>query len=159
MNNLNKKNPFKVPKDYFYFFVKKIRNKIKSNSLRYGFITPSNYFNSVENQISRKVFTSKRVFITLKNLYTSSAIAVILIIFIYIKNTRTYDSDIEEFFIEEYLIKNSTYDIANQFDLSDLNTDMFINSINSINSISIDDLHLIKIYEDYTPNLITNENE
>ena len=156
MNDLDKKNPFRVPKDYFYFFGKKMRSKIKTNSLRYGFITPSDYFNSVENQISRKVFAPKRVFISLINLYRFTAIAVILIIFIYLKNTRTHESDIEEFFIEEYLIKNSTYDIANQFDLSDLNTDMFINSINSI---SIDDLHLIKIYEDYTSNLITNENE
>ena len=156
MNDLDKKNPFKVPEDYFYFFGKRMRNKIKTYSLQDGFITPSNYFNTVENEILSKVFTPKRVFISLKNLYRSSAIAVILLIFIYLKNTETHESDIEEFFIEDYLIKNSTYEIANQFDLSNLNTDLIINSINSI---SIDDLYLIKINEEYPSNLITNENE
>ena len=156
MNDLDKKNPFKVPKDYFCFFGKKMRKKIKTNSLGYGFITPPNYFNSLENQISRKIFAPKRVFISLKNIYRSTAIAVILIIFVYLKNNEKHESDIEEFLIEEYLIKSSTYDIANQFDLSDLNTDMLINSINSI---SIDDLYLIKINEEYSSNLITNENK
>ena len=156
MSDLNKKNPFKVPEDYFYLFGKRIRNKITTNSLQDGFITPSNYFNTVENEILRKVFTPKKVFISLNNLYKSLAIAVILLIFIHLENTETHESDIEEFFIEEYLIKNSTYEIANQFDLSNLNTDLIINSINSI---SIDDLDLIKINEEYPSNLITNENE
>ena len=156
MNDLDKKNSFKVPEDYFYLFGKRMRNKITTNSLQDGFITPSNYFNTVENEILRKVFTPKRIFISLKNLYRSSAIALILLIFIYLENNETHESDIEEFFIEEYLIQNSTYEIANQFDLSNLNTDLIINSINSI---SIDDLYLIKINEEYPSNLITNENE
>ena len=101
MNDLDKKNSFKVPEDYFYLFVKRMRNKITTNSLLDGFITPSNYFNTVENEILRKVLTPKRVFISFKNLYRSSAIAVILLIFIYLENTETHDSDIEEFFIEE----------------------------------------------------------
>ena len=156
MNDLDKKNSFKVPEDYFYLFGKRMRNKITTNSLQDGFITPSNYFNTVENEILRKVFNPKRIFISLKNLYKSSAIAVILLIFIYLKNTEIHESDIEEYLIEEYLIKNSTYEIANQFDLSDLNTDLIINSINSI---SIDDLYLMKINEEYPSNLITNQNE
>ena len=156
MSDLNKKNPFKVPEDYFYLFGKRMRNKITTNSLQDGFITPSNYFNTVENEILRKVLTPKRVFISFKNLYRSSAIAVILLIFIYLENTETRESDIEEFYIEEYLIKNSTHEIANQFDLNNLNSDLIINSINSI---SIDDLYSIKINEEYPSNLITNENE
>ena len=156
MNDLDKKNPFKVPEDYFYLFGKRMRNKITTNSLQDGFITPSNYFNTVENEILRKVLTPKRVFISFKNLYRSSAIAVILLIFIYLENTETRESDIEEFYIEEYLIKNSTHEIANQFDLNNLNSDLIINSINSI---SIDDLYSIKINEEYPSNLITNENE
>lgn len=156
MNDLDKKNPFKVPEDYFYLFGKRMRNKITTNSLQDGFITPSNYFNTVENEILRKVLTPKRVFISFKNLYKSSAIAVILLIFIYLENTETRESDIEEFYIEEYLIKNSTHEIANQFDLSNLNSDLIIKSINSI---SIDDLYSIKINEEYPSNLITNENE
>ena len=156
MNDLDKKNSFKVPEDYFYLFGKRMRNKITTNSLQDGFITPSNYFNTVENEILRKVLTPKRVFISFKNLYRSSAIAVILLIFIYLENTETRESDIEEFYIEEYLIKNSTHEIANQFDLNNLNSDLIINSINSI---SIDDLYSIKINEEYPSNLITNENE
>ena len=31
MIDLSKKNPFKVPEDYFYFFAKKMMNKIKKN--------------------------------------------------------------------------------------------------------------------------------
>ena len=77
-------------------------------------------------------------------------------IFIYLENTETYESEIGEFFIEEYLINNSSYEIADQFDLSNLNSDLIINSINSI---SIDDLYSIKINEEYPSNLITNENE
>ena len=156
MNDLDKKNSFKVPEDYFYLFGKRMRNKITTNSLQDGFITPSNYFNTVENEILRKVFAPKRVFISFKNLYRYSAIAVILLIFIYLENTETRESDIEEFYIEEYLIKNSTHEIANQFDLNNLNSDLIINSINSI---SIDDLYSIKINEEYPSNLITNENE
>ena len=156
MNDLDKKNSFKVPEDYFYLFGKRMRNKITTNSLQDGFITPSNYFNTVENEILGKVLTPKRVFISFKNLYRSSAIAVILLIFIYLENTETLESDIEEFYIEEYLIKNSTHEIANQFDLNNLNSDLIINSINSI---SIDDLYSIKINEEYPSNLITNENE
>ena len=156
MNDLDKKSSFKVPEDYFYLFGKKMRNKITTNSLQDGFITPSNYFNTVENEILRKVLTPKRVFISFKNLYIYSAIAVILLIFIYLENAETRESDIEEFYIEEYLIQNSTHEIANQFDLNNLNSDLIINSINSI---SIDDLYLIKINEEYPSNLITNENE
>lgn len=156
MNDLDKKNSFKVPEDYFYLFGKRMRNKITTNSLQDGFITPSNYFNTVENEILRKVLNPKRIFISFKNLYRYSAIAVILLIFIYLENTETRESDIEEFYIEEYLIKNSTHEIANQFDLNNLNSDLIINSINSI---SIDDLYSIKINEEYPSNLITNENE
>ena len=156
MNDLDKKSSFKVPEDYFYLFGKKMRNKITTNSLQDGFITPSNYFNTVENEILRKVLTPKRVFISFKNLYIYSAIAVILLIFIYLENAETRESDIEEFYIEEYLIQNSTHEIANQFDLNNLNSDLIINSINSI---SIDDLYSIKINEEYPSNLITNENE
>ena len=156
MNDLDKKNSFKVPEDYFYLFGKRMRNKITTNSLQDGFITPSNYFNTVENEILRKVLTPKRIFISFKNLNRYSAIAVILLIFIYLENTETRESDIEEFYIEEYLIKNSTHEIANQFDLNNLNSDLIINSINSI---SIDDLYSIKINEEYPSNLITNENE
>jgi hypothetical protein len=156
MNDLDKKNSFKVPEDYFYLFGKRMRNKITTNSLQDGFITPSNYFNTVENEILRKVLNPKRIFISFKNLYRYSAIVVILLIFIYLENTETRESDIEEFYIEEYLIKNSTHEIANQFDLNNLNSDLIINSINSI---SIDDLYSIKINEEYPSNLITNENE
>ena len=154
MNDLDKKNPFKVPEDYFYLFGKRMRNKITTNSLQDGFITPSNYFNTVENEILRKLITPKRVFISLKNLYRSSAIAAILLIFIYLENTETHESEIGEFFIEEYLINNSSYEIADQFDLSTLNSDLIINSINSI---SIEDVYLMKIYEVYQSNLIANE--
>ena len=49
MNDLDKKNSFKVPEDYFNLFGKRMRNKITTNSLQDGFITPSNYFNTVDN--------------------------------------------------------------------------------------------------------------
>ena len=156
MNNLFKKNPFKVPEGYFYFFGKRMSKKIKNNLFQNGFITPSNYFNSVENEILSKIIIPKRFIISLKNLYRSLAIAAILLIFIYLENIESRESEIGEFFIEEYLMKNSSYEIADQFDLSNLNSDLIINSINSI---SIEDLYLIKINEEYPSNLIINENE
>jgi len=156
MNDLNKKNSFKVPEDYFYFFDIRMWEKIKTNSLRDGFITPKNYFSVVENEILSKVFSPKRIFIISKNLYVSSIITAILLIFIYLENIETHESEIGEFFIEEYLIRNSTYEIADQFDLSNLNSDLIINSLNSI---SIDDFFLMKINEEYPSDLITNENE
>ena len=156
MNDFYKKNPFKVPEDYFFFFGKKMRDKIKTNSIQNGLITPSNYFSTVENEILRKVITPKSVFISLKNLYRSFAIASILLIFIYLENTEALESEIGEFFIEEYLIKNSTYEIADQFDLGNLNLDLISNSINSI---SIEDLYLMKINEVYPSNLILNKDE
>ncbi len=153
MNDLDKKNPFKVPENYFYFFGKKMLNKIKANSFQEGFITPTNYFNTVENQILSKIITTKDVFISLKNLYRYSTIAVILCIFIYLEEVEPIQPDIGEYFIEEYLIENSSYEIADQFDLSNLNSDLIINSI------SVDDIYLIKINDEFSNNLITYENE
>lgn len=159
MSDLNKKNPFKVPEDYFYFFGKRIINKIKNNSFQDGFITPTNYFDTVGNEILNKVITPKNVFISLKYLYRYSAIALILSIFIYIenlKNNETLESEIGEYFIDEYLMENSTYDIADQFNLNNFGSDLIINSANSI---SIDDMYLIKINDEYPSNIVTYENE
>ena len=62
MNDLYKKNYFKVPEDYFYLFGKRMRNKITTNSLQDGFITPSNYFNTVENEIFEESIDSQKCF-------------------------------------------------------------------------------------------------
>ena len=159
MSDLNKKNPFKVPEDYFYFFGKRIMNKIKTNSFQDGFITPPNYFDTVENEILNKVITPKNVFISLKYLYRYSAIALILSIFIYIENlenNETLESEIGEYFIDEYLMGNSTYDIADQFNLNNFGSDLIINSANSISN---DDMYLIKINDEYPSNIVTYENE
>ena len=156
MSDLNKKNPFKVPEDYFYFFGKRIMNKIKNNSFQDGFITPPNYFDTVENEILNKAITPKNVFISLKYLYRYSAIALILSIFIYFENNETPEPDIGEYLIDEYLMENSTYEIANQFNLNNFSSDLIINSVNSI---SIDDMYLIKINDEYTSNIILYENE
>ena len=159
MSDLNKKNPFKVPENYFYFFGKRIINKIKNNSFQGGFITPTNYFDTVGNEILNKVITPKNVFISLKYLYRYSAIALILSIFIYIENlenNETLESEIGEYFIDEYLMGNSTYDIADQFNLNNFGSDLIINSANSI---SVDDMYLIKINDEYPSNIVTYENE
>ena len=156
MSDLNKKNPFKVPEDYFYFFGKRIMNKIKTISFKDGFITPTNYFNTVENEILNKAITPKNVFISLKYLYRYSAIALILSIFIYFENNETLESGIGEYLIDEYLMENSTYDIADQFNLNNFSSDLIITSVNSI---SIDDMYLIKINDEYPSNIIMYENE
>jgi hypothetical protein len=156
MSDLNKKNPFKVPEDYFYFFGKRIMNKIKTNSFQDGFITPPNYFDTVENEILNKAIKPKNVFISLKYLYRYSAIALILSIFIYFENNETPELDIGEYLIDEYLMENSTYEIVNQFNLNNFSSDLIINSVNSI---SIDDMYLIKINDEYTSNIILYENE
>ena len=95
-------------------------NKIKTISFKDGFITPTNYFNTVENEILNKSITPKNVFISLKYLYRYSAIALILSIFIYFENNETLESEIGEYFIDEYLRENSTYDIADQFNLNNV---------------------------------------
>ena len=156
MIDFNKKNPFKVPEDYFYFFGKGIMNKIKTNSFQDGFITPPNYFDTVENEIFNKAITPKNIFISLKYLYRYSAIVLILSIFIYFENNETLESEIGEYFIDEYLLENSTYDIANQFNIDNLSSDLIIKSVNSI---SIDDIYLIKMNNEYPSNIITYENE
>ena len=156
MIDFNKKNPFKVPEDYFYFFGKGIMNKIKTNSFQDGFITPPNYFDTVENEIFNKAITPKNIFISLKYLYRYSAIVLILSIFIYFENNETLESEIGEYFIDEYLLENSTYDIANQFNIDNLSSDLIIKSVNSI---SIEDIYLIKMNNEYPSNIITYENE
>lgn len=152
----SKKNPFKIPEDYFYFFVKSMMNKIKTNSSQDGFITPPNYFNTAKNEILRKIYPPKKNFISLKNLYSSFALAAIISIFIYLEDTETIQSEIGEYFIEKYLTENSSYDIADQFDLNHLNSELIINSINSI---SIDEFNLIRLNDVFPSNLILNENE
>ena len=53
-------------------------------------------------------------------------------------------------------MENSTYDIADQFNLNNFGSDLIINSANLI---SIDDMYLIKINDEYPSNIIMYENE
>jgi len=156
MNDLHKKTPFKVPKNYFELFEKKFLRKIGLIRNNDGFITPVNYFNTVETEILSKVNYSSFDNIVRNYVFSFTAIVATIAIFIFFKENKLEKLELEEFFLDQYLSNNSTYEIADHFDSNTLSYDLVIDSYNSI---SIEDIFEIKIFSENPYNLNIHENE
>ena len=156
MNDLHKKTPFKVPKNYFEFFEKKFLRKIGLIRNNYGFITPVNYFNTVETEILSKVNYSSFDNSLRNYVFSFTAIVATIAIFIFFEENKLEKLELDEFFLDQYLSNNSTYEIADHSDSNTLSYDLVIDSYNSI---SIEDIFEIKIFSENPYNLNIHENE
>ena len=156
MNDLHKKTPFKVPKKYFELFEKMFLRKIGLIRNNDGFITPVNYFNTVETEILSKVNYSSFDNSLRNYVFSFSAIVATIAIFIFFEENKLKKLELEEFFLDQYLSKSSTYEIADHFDSNTLSYDLVIDSYNSI---SIEDIFEIKIFSENPYNLNIHENE
>ena len=156
MNDLHKKTPFKVPKNYFELFEKMFLRKIGLIRNNDGFITPVNYFNTVETEILSKVNYSSFDNSLRNYVFSFSAIVATIAIFIFFEENKLKKLELEEFFLDQYLSNSSTYEIADDFDSNTLSYDLVIDSYNSI---STEDIFEIKIFSENPNNLNIYENE
>ena len=150
MKRLDKKPPFKVPDGYFTHFNQKLAKQIISINPINGFRTPVDYFQKVENKIVERVNYSNPKKDSFKNyIWKAMAVACVITLFFINKKTAIQQNELVEFFIEDYLITNSTYDIAEH---SDYSFEMR-NFIENYESIAIDDALEIKLYGETPTNL------
>ena len=150
MKRIDKKPPFKVPDGYFTHFDQKLAKQIISIDPINGFKTPDNYFQEIENYIVNRVNYSKLKKVHLLN-YIWKAIAVACVITLFFINEKTVidQNELVEFFIEDYLIANTTYEIAEH---SDYYFEMG-NFIENYESIAVDDALEIRLYGETPTNL------
>tara|TARA_B100000963_G_scaffold361572_1_gene397795 strand:- start:2990 stop:3460 length:471 start_codon:yes stop_codon:yes gene_type:complete len=150
MKRTDKKSPFKVPKNYFNHFDQNLAKQILSINPVNGFKTPDNYFQEIENFIVDRVNYSKLKKVHLLNyIWKAMAVACVITLF-FINEKKTIDhNDLVEFFIEDYLIANTTYDIAEH---SDYYFEMR-NFIENYESIDVDDALEIRLYGESPSNL------
>ena len=117
MSKLYKKSPFRVPDDYFIHFDKNMNQRISSTNSRDGFKIPPSYFQKLEDQILSKINYSKgiNIFISEK-FWRVMAVTAILTLFFLNEKIDREQTELADFFIENYLNENTTYEIADHSD-------------------------------------------
>lgn len=154
MNELDKKTPFRVPEGYFEGFDQKIAQKMDTIDSKNGFKTPPHYFQKVENQILDQIkFPKTQSFSYI--LRKTAAVAAVLIVFLFNENTAFEKNELAEYFIEDYLISKSIYEIA---DHSDYQFEMG-NLIDHYESIALDDALDMVLYGESPTNLNVFDDE
>ena len=150
MVNFDKKLRFRVPEGYFNNFNQKIAKKIDSIEPISGFRTPVDYFQKIENQILDKVDYHKEARPSYSNyLWKAMAVASIVVLFFVNEKTALDQNELADFFMEDYLIDNTTYEIAEHSDYSF----EVGNFIENYESIAIDDALEIRLYGETPTNL------
>lgn len=153
MNEKDKKSSFRVPDTYFDHFDEKIVCKINPKNPVNGFIIPPDYFQEVENQILNKIqypkLKNSSHFIYSWRLMALGAFAFIAALFFLNEKTVINQTELSEFFIEDYLTYNTTYEIA---ELSDYSFEIG-NFNENYESIATDDAMEIILYGETPTNL------
>ena len=150
MSKFPNKSPFKVPKGYFEDFNSRLIQKIKNTSEKNGFIVPNGYFQRVEKDILNKVKYPNHHTATLGSaLWKIASIIVLMFLFYYNEQSMVNQNEFAEFYIEDYLTFNTTYEIADHSDYSVENS----NFSNSYESVSIDDTIELRLYGESPTNL------
>ena len=121
-----------------------------------GFITPVNYFYSVETEILSKVNYSSFDNSLRNYVFSFSAVVATIAILIFFEENKLKKLELEEFFLDQYLSNSSAYEIADDFDSNTLSYDLVIDSYNSI---STEDIFEIKIFSENPYNINIYENE
>ena len=150
MSKFPNKSSFKVPKGYFEDFDSRLIQKIKNTSEKNGFIVPNGYFQRVEKDILNKVKYPNHHTATLGSaLWKIASIIVLMFLFYYNEQSMVNQNEFAEFYIEDYLTFNTTYEIADHSDYSFENS----NFSNSYESVSIDDTIELRLYGESPTNL------
>ena len=112
MSNLKTTRSFKVPHNYFNDFDMKFKGEIDLENHKSDFKIPEYYFSKVETEIVSKINFHKTKTVPLFRNILGVAAAIFAFILI------TFDTSMEEntgttiLIIEDYLMENSTYEIA-----------------------------------------------
>ena len=150
MGSIDKKSPFKVPEGYFNDFNQKIVQKIDSIEPNSGFRTPVDYFQKIENQILDQVAYHKEAPPSYSNyIWKAMAVASVVVLFFVNEKTALDQNELADFFMEDYLMVNTTYEIAEHSDYSF----EVANFIENYESIAIDDALEIRLYGETPTNL------
>jgi hypothetical protein len=150
MGSIDKKSPFKVPESYFNDFNQKIAQKIDSIEPNSGFRTPVDYFQKIENQILDQVDYHKEAPPSYSNyIWKAMAVASVVVLFFVNEKTALDQNELADFFMEDYLMVNTTYEIAEHYDYSF----EVGNFIENYESIAIDDALEIRLYGETPTNL------
>ena len=150
MNRIDKKSPFKVPDGYFNHFEQKIARQIDSINPNNGYQTPIDYFQKVENKILDRIDYHKPKTGSLSDyVWKAMAVACVLALFFINEKTAADQNELAEFFIEDYLTTNTTYEIAEHYDYSY----EIGNFIENYESIALDDAMEIRLYGETPTNL------
>jgi len=150
MSRIDKKSPFKVPDGYFNHFDKKLAHKIDSINPNSGYRTPLDYFQKIENQIIHRIgYHKPRVQPNWGHTLKAMAVGCMVAVFYFNETNAVDQNELAEFFIEDYLTTNTTYEIA---DHSDYYFEVG-NFIENYESIDIDDALEIRLYGETPINL------
>ena len=150
MGSIDKKSPFKVPEGYFNDFNQKIAQKIDSIEPNSGFRTPVGFFQKIENQILYQVDYHKETTPSYSNyIWKAMAMASVVVLFFVNEKTALEQNELADFFMEDYLMVNTTFEIAEHSDYSF----EVGNFIENYESIAIDDALEIRLYGETPTNL------
>ena len=150
MSRIDKKSPFKVPDGYFNHFEQKLAQKIDAINPNTGYRTPLDYFQKVENQILHSVdYPKGKSLFNWSYTWKAMAAACMVALFYFNETNAVDQNELAEFFIEDYLTTNTTYEIA---DHSDYYFEVG-NFIENYESIGIDDALEIRLYGETPTNL------
>jgi len=124
-----RKNPFKLPKDYFSFLEKEVLIKTKTNFSGYGFKTSKSYFKNLEEDIIEKTIGKNNFYIKRHNKYLLSSILIAASIFLYYslsissetliikENKISFDDYIENYYMDDL----NSYEIISMLDEDETN--------------------------------------
>lgn len=124
-----RKNPFKLPKDYFSFLEKEVLIKTKTNFSGYGFKTSKSYFKNLEEDIIEKTIGKNNFYKRRNNKYLLSIIFIAASIFLYYnlsissetliikENKISFDDYIENYYMDDL----NSYEIISMLDEDEIN--------------------------------------
>ena len=124
-----RKNPFKLPKDYFSFLEKEVLIKTKTNFSGYGFKTSKSYFKNLEEDIIEKTIGKNNFYKRRNNKYFLSSIFIAASIFLYYslsissetliikENKISFDDYIESYYMNDL----NSYEIISMLDEDEIN--------------------------------------
>lgn len=150
MSSIDKKSPFKVPDGYFNHFDQKLAQKIDTINPNNGYRTPINYFQEVEDQILNRIdYPEPKTPSFTRYVWKAMAVACVVSLFFVIEKNAVDQTELADFFIEDYLTVNTTYEIAEHSDYSF----EIRNFIENYESIAVDDALEIRLYGETPTNL------
>ena len=156
MNKNQNKSSFRVPEGYFNQFEDELFGKIKAKKPVNGFTAPAHYFETLDHRILNRLKEAQPERISIvRHLWKAIAVAAVFAFFFLNENTSEPNLEMVDFFLDDYLTLNNTYEIAEQ-------SDYYFETANFIEnyaSISIEDAMELRLYGETPTNLNLFEDE